>query len=46
MAAHAEAFPTLVRYELIGARQLGVLPTVDVLGVHYIQVRDATRVSP
>ena len=28
-----------MRYELIGARQLGLLPTVDVLGVHYIQVR-------
>jgi len=39
VAAHAEAFPTLVRYELIGAAQVGPLPTVDVLGVHYIQVK-------
>ena len=39
IAAHTQAFPTLVRYELIGASQVGVLPTVDVLGVHYIKVK-------
>ena len=39
IAAHTQAFPTLVRYELIGASKVGVLPTVDVLGVHYIQVK-------
>lgn len=39
IAAHTQAFPTLVKYELIGASQVGVLPTVDVLGVHYIKVK-------
>jgi hypothetical protein len=39
IAAHTQAFPTLVKYELVGASQVGVLPTVDVLGVHYIKVK-------
>ena len=28
-----------MRYELIGASKVGVLPTVDVLGIHYIKVK-------
>ena len=39
IAAHTQAFPTLMRYELIGASKVGVLPTVDVFGVHYIKVK-------
>lgn len=33
------AFPGVVQYQLIGAGTLGSLPTVDILGVHYIKVR-------
>src|SRR5689334_16025273 len=39
LSAHTQAFPTLLKYELIGASKVGVLPTVDVLGVHYIKVK-------
>ena len=38
-AAYARTFPKVVQYQLIGANQLGPLPTVDVLGVHYIKVK-------
>ncbi len=39
MPAVAPTFPTVQSYELVGADRLGPLPTVDVLGVHYIKVR-------
>ena len=35
----AQAFPAVQSYQLVGAEKLGALPTVDVLGVHYIKVR-------
>jgi hypothetical protein len=38
-AAYARTFPTVVQYSLIGANQVGALPQVDVLGVHYIKVK-------
>jgi hypothetical protein len=38
-AAYARVFPKVVQYTLIGANQVGALPTVDVLGVHYIKVK-------
>lgn len=38
---YARTFPSVVQYQLIGADKLGPLPTVDVLGVHYIKVQPA-----
>lgn len=35
----SRTFPTVRSYQLIGADTIGPLPTVDVLAVHYIQVR-------
>jgi hypothetical protein len=37
--AYTVPFPKLTAYQLIGANQLGPLPAVDVLGVHYIKVK-------
>lgn len=37
----ARQFPSVAQYQLIGADKLGPLPTVDVLGVHYIKVQPA-----
>lgn len=34
-------FPSIVSYQLLGADKLGPLPTVDVLGVHYVKVDPA-----
>ena len=35
----ARQFTELQSYQLVGADKLGALPTVDVLGVHYIKVK-------
>ena len=35
------ASPGVMHYQLIGADKLGPLPTVDVLGVHYVKVQPA-----
>jgi hypothetical protein len=37
----ARTFPSVVSYQLIGADKLGPLPTVDVLGVHYVKIQPA-----
>jgi hypothetical protein len=39
------AFPSVVQYTLVGADQLGALPSVDVLGVHYIKVKPGQQAA-
>jgi hypothetical protein len=36
---YMRAFPTVTQYQLVDAEQLGTLPTVDVLAVHYMKVQ-------
>jgi hypothetical protein len=36
---YTRTFPSVTQYQLVGAEQLGTLPTVDVVAVHYIKVR-------
>lgn len=36
---HAQTFSSIRSYSLVGADKVGPLPTVDVLGVHYIKVK-------
>jgi hypothetical protein len=43
LMSDARTFADLNHYQLVGADKLGPLPTVDVLGVHYIKVRPERR---
>jgi hypothetical protein len=41
----AQRFPSVKSYQLVGADKIGPLPTVDVLGVHYIKVQPGRQAA-